>query len=429
MRAAVALLLAALAAGAAAQEYSFDASSFARRRVEFSGEADLKLEGLRLNADGSFHKLALYNQNPASRADRATLLVKPAMRLNLGETGSAFFRAHLESQRGSLGDGHSSRFDEAYYAYKPAPGLSLEAGKRSLKWGKGYAWNPVGFVERSKDPNDPELAREGYTALVADVIRHFDGPLQTVAFTPVLVPVSSGLNPDFGASGHANPAAKLYMLWADTDIDLVVLGKGSRPARYGFDFSRNLGTNLEIHGEWARVLDLVRPVTDSRGAAVQERLDADSYVLGARYLSSRETTYIVEYYRNGAGYSPAQLRSFHELVDAGAEQFRASGGDALLKRAANLAQGAYGRPNAGRRYLYLRASQKEPFDILYFTPAVTLMVNLEDRSFSLAPELSYAGISNVLLQLRAYFLGGGAETDFGEKQNDRRVELLMRAYF
>ena len=38
----------------------------------------------------------------------------------------------------------------------------MEAGKRTLRWGKGYAWNPIGFVERPKDPNDPDLAREGY---------------------------------------------------------------------------------------------------------------------------------------------------------------------------------------------------------------------------------------------------------------------------
>jgi hypothetical protein len=49
-------------------------------------------------------------------------------------------------------------------------------------------------------------------------------------------------------------AAKLYLLWYDTDLDFVYLSEGSR-TRFGFDFSRNITTNLEIHGEWARVKD------------------------------------------------------------------------------------------------------------------------------------------------------------------------------
>jgi hypothetical protein len=82
-----------------------------------------------------------------------------------------------------------------------------------------------------------------------------------------------------------------------------------------------------------------------------------------------------------------------------------------------------------RRYLYLRLSQKEPFDILYFTPALTVIANLDDGSRSVAPELLYTGITNLELRLRLFFLSGDRLTDFGEKQNDRRLELRARYYF
>jgi len=39
------------------------------------------------------------------------------------------------------------------------------------------------------------------------------------------------------------------------------------------------------------------------------------------------------------------------------------------------------------------------------------------------------GIANVECRLRAFFLAGGANTDFGEKQNSRRLELMARIYF
>ena len=90
---------------------------------------------------------------------------------------------------------------------------------------------------------------------------------------------------------------------------------------------------------------------------------------------------------------------------------------------------SYARANAGRDYLYLRASQKEPFDIVYFTPSLTLIANLADKSWSLTPELLYTGITNLDLRLRATWLHGDAGSEFGEKQNARRVELMARYYF
>ena len=74
-----------------------------------------------------------------------------------------------------------------------------------------------------------------------------------------------GLNQDFGESGHINAAAKAYFLLWDTDIDLMFLTKGSRPGRYGFDFSRNITTNLEIHGESAWIDDFRQNRVDAAG--------------------------------------------------------------------------------------------------------------------------------------------------------------------
>ena len=47
----------------------------------------------------------------------------------------------------------------------------------------------VGFVQRPKDPEDPNLPLEGFVMASADYTKSFNGPLQTVTLTPVLVPV------------------------------------------------------------------------------------------------------------------------------------------------------------------------------------------------------------------------------------------------
>jgi hypothetical protein len=82
-----------------------------------------------------------------------------------------------------------------------------------------------------------------------------------------------------------------------------------------------------------------------------------------------------------------------------------------------------------RDYLYLRISQKEPFDILYFTPAITAILNFDDRSFSLSPELVYEGITNLELRIKGTVLVGDHFSEYGEKPNDARLELRVRYYF
>lgn len=427
MKHALVLLVALLAIAARAEEFSFDAAEFEKKPFEFGGYFELKPERAWLNRDGAFYGLNFFDRTPRDTLDRNSTTLK----LNAKYTRdivSLNLRADAEIRRDALTVDRISRFDEAYLSFKPDPGMTIDVGKQALKWGKGYAWNPVGFVERPKDANDVELAREGYTMLSADFIRNGGGDLKTVAFTPVLLPVGSQVNKDFGTPDHLNVAAKLYLLYLDTDIDFTWLGAGSRAPRAGFDFSRNLTSALEVHGEWARVRDFeLRSVTPI-GSVTAKQSNVTSYLLGLRYLTERDTTWIAEYYRNGTGYAERQIQDFCRLVDNGLAQWQMTGSAALLNKARQLGQ-SYGRANAGERYLYLRASQKEPFDIVYFTPSLTLIANLDDHSYSLTPELLYTGITNLDLRLRAAWLHGGAGTEFGEKQNVRKLELMARYYF
>ena len=82
-----------------------------------------------------------------------------------------------------------------------------------------------------------------------------------------------------------------------------------------------------------------------------------------------------------------------------------------------------------RDYLYLRISHKEPFEILYLTPAITGLYNLRDRSFSVSPEILYTGVTNMPVRLKGTVLSGGRRTEYGEKQNDYKAELSLKYYF
>jgi len=142
-----------------------------------------------------------------------------------------------------------------------------------------------------------------------------------------------------------------------------------------------------------------------------------------------DTTYIFEYYYNGAGFTEGETEDYFSFIDKGYDAFLASGDDSLLQKARSLTEARYGRVNPMRNYLYLRISQKEPFDILYFTPAITGIVNADDQSFSVSPDFLYTGFTNLELRLKGTALSGDEFSEFGEKQNDYRVELRARYYF
>jgi hypothetical protein len=262
--------------------------------------------------------------------------------------------------------------------------------------------------------------------LAAEAVKSLSGPLAAVGVSALVLPADDELNADFGRPGHGNPGAKLYLLLADTDIDLMWAGAGSRPRRFGFDFSRNLGSEVEVHGEWSRAFDATRRVLAADGSVQSQTFDADSWLLGARYVSEQEVTWIAELYRNGLGYSADELERFYRRVDAA---FEAGAPPAAQDAARALAQSGYARANPGRRYAYLRASAKDPFDWLYVTPALTSIVNLDDRSWQITPEIAYTGWQDIELRARWIVLRGDPFSEFGAKAAGQRLELRLRWFF
>lgn len=408
----------------AAEEFSFDPTTFQKQSFEWNAYIELVQEHFSLDQNSAAYLINLADQTNRRKLDRTTGIIELSGNYNK-EDFSAGFILHSEAQHDAIDDEDDTQLYEATLTYQPNPGTTIDIGKKSLRWGKGYAWNPVGFVERPKDPNDPDLSREGYVLASADFIRSRNDPLQTIAFTPVLLPVNDDLNDDFGEKDRLNIALKLYLLYRDTDIDFMVLSDGSRSTRYGLDFSLNLGTNIELHGEWAHISEATKPVTDVAGNTYQSSADANNYLLGLRYLSENETTYILEYFSNGAGYSENKLADYYQLVHAADE----TNNTTLLSLAHELGDKGYLRRNAGRQYLYFRVSNKEPFDVLYFTPSFTTIINLEDQSFSVAPEIIYTAFDNLEMRFRATWLQGDKLTEFGEKQNDSRIEFRARYFF
>ena len=410
---------------AAGEDFRLELTEFEKKPYTLGGFAEIKWERMNVREDGSATSLNL--NDPPSTLHRLTTSMQFKGSYTKGIAGLHWLAAAF-AQQDDLGWADSLDLYEGYLILRPKPELNAAFGKKAYTWGKGYAWNPAGFINRTKDPNNPEEALEGYATAEAEWIKSFAGDLQNIAVTSVVLPVAGDLNDDFGEEGHINLAAKLYLLYLDTDIDFIAYTGDSRTDRFGLDFSRNITTNFEIHGEIAYLADIDKSVLQEDGGIAVETDDTTSALVGIRYLSSRDLTSIVEYYHNGGGYSAKEMSIFHDLVDEAAAQ-QANFSEADPPAISSPGSLSYTRPYAGRNYLYARFSLKEPFDILYFTPALTTIVNLDDDSFSFTPELIYTGYTNWEVRLRCAVLEGDPGSDFGEKQNSSRIELRLRYFF
>ncbi len=339
--------------------------------------------------------------------------------------------SYNNNDNGNNDDGNwefESKSEEAYISFQPSFSLAVDAGKKVHKWGKGYAFSPSAFFSRPKDIDDPDATLEGYYSLSADYIKSMTGVLQTVAITPVFMPVNRDINHDIGPKDELIWGGKLYFFAFDTDVDFMFLISDNMDNRFGFDFSKNLTPSFEIHGDAALVKNCHQYIIDEYGNTSEQEYTAFNYLLGLRYLSNQETTYILEYYRNGQGYSEREYENYLTFIERGHEQYLNTSIQTSIVKSKTYAD-YYNQQAAMKDYLYLKISQKDPFDILYFVPAITFVYNMGDKSASITPQITYSPLTNFTIDLKTGFLSGKSKTEYGEKISKAKIVLSIQYYF
>ena len=87
------------------------------------------------------------------------------------------------------------------------------------------------------------------------------------------------------------------------------------------------------------------------------------------------------------------------------------------------------KPIVNQNYAYVKTSIKEPFGLLYFTPSLTCLGNLDDQSQNINTQLSYTPGSNWKIQLGLQKFTWDAKTQFGENLTKDKLEMLMSYAF
>jgi hypothetical protein len=423
------LLAVSLPAQAEESEYDFDVSEFEKKAYDFGGFAGLTPAAMLADDKAALYRLKYFRQS--GRPELVESLELELMLEGSYRAGNGTLKGRLDSFLNYDGQTWDDRvvLQEAFLSVQDSPSLVANVGKKVLKWGKGYAFNPVAFVDRPKDPNDPELALEGFYVAQFDYIRSFQGPLTTLAITPVFVPTLGTMNEELGDENGANAALKFYFLLWDSDIDIMGMAGQSVAPRYGLDISRNIVSNLEVHGDAAYLHDRKKTVLTSEGELKDREQDAAVALLGLRYLAPTNTTFIVEYYFNGAGYDKEQAEVFYSFVEDAFEAYEKTENDKPMKLAGRASRGGYGQPYSLKNYGFLRASHPEPFNVVYLSLALTGMVNFEDGGFSAFPEVGYTGVKNFEFRFKAGAQYGSQDSEFGSKVADYRAGLRVRYFF
>ncbi len=411
-----------------AGEYDFEIPDTKDKPCHIGGNIEAVYTIYRLNKDSALYSQKFYNRKEGSSVDSYDITLQLEGDYKK-DSARLYIKTDTSLTKNYLGWDDKTELYEGVISFEATPSFTVEAGKKVIKWGKGYAWNPAAFTSRPKDPDDPEVSLEGYSIISIDYIKSLSGRIKTIAFTPVIIPVYNDFNSSFGKKDHLNFAGKLYFLTYDTDIDIMFLSGKSIQDRIGVDFSRNFTTNFELHGEAAFINNFEKKYIDSNGNLHTRQYNAASYLLGIRYLNRYDTTFIAEIYKNGTGFTKKEICGYYNYIQKGYDSYQTTDTGNSLKKSLKNVKAFYNDKNFMKQYLYLKIIQKEPFNILYFTPSINIIFNAEDKSYSLTPELLYEPISNLELKFKFTLFHGNYQSEFGEKPYDYKAACFVKYYF
>ena len=410
------------AAGLLSQEYDFDIPGEEEDKIEFNGNLDAKWGLLRVRKSSPFYGLQFYDvvekKNYLSQYRLDFYLDGVYRHKQVGFFMKTFTQYAKEEPL-------SPSFFELYGSLNISPRWSMCIGKRRFNWGKGYAFNPVGYVNAEKDPENPDLALAGKTSVYLSYNRSFtSNSLQNFSMGVVLLPPEADVNNKFGSADKIGAALKLYLLFKNIDIDFVTVFRKDEPQRLGLDFSTNLQENLEIHGEISYAHDEIKNrIVDD--IISQQRVDGVSYLLGLRYLTRFNTTLIAEYYHSNGGLSNKEFRSYVGWLE---KSLGSNITESIHSTRLDIST-TFRSKTLMQDYLYVKLIQPEPFSWLYTSISLFSIYNLADTSFLLSPQLSCKPYTNFEILFWPMLFFGGSDTEYGSKQFKRKVEIWARFYF
>ena len=362
-----------------ADDYSFDMERIEVKSFEYSGYLRSEYKYQNLNQDSPLYTLL----NRSDHAQEASLN-EALFRFTQYKDDLKLIGA-LSARYDNIDGANQDRFTlyQLYMHSKLSINHAIGIGKKTLKWGTGYFFNPAAFLDRPKDPTQPENAYEGYIMAYYTYNKSFDTDLKNLKLDLIYMPTTAQLNDDFYATHSSNLAMKLYLLYLDTDISLIYLYNDALKDKLGVTFSRNMATYFEVHGEYAKEID-----------------GYYSYLLGLKYVTKSDITLTSEYYYASEGFTQEEIVSSIKLPSF-----------------------------CAKSYFINKFSKKEPLGIVYASIYFRDILNTEDHSRLDTLGFIYTFKNNLEIDFSYNLNSGSIESEFGKKMVSNFAWLKATWYF
>lgn len=427
------------------------------------------------------------------------------LKLRWGDRALAYVDASYFYQRGQLffdTDKDGQRFwipdhdvpalrplavvSELYGNYDFSEHVRLTLGKKRIVWGPGFAQNPTDLLNPPKDPTDPTFQRAGswlgrlefpyekFTfSLVgaARTLRQYGGLPSSLVYYPDY-PTAEALKDrtdDRDGQPHFAAAARLYVLWHDTDVNLLYFF--SNLSNDAYEHKNRGGLSLShVFGNWEVHLEALAQTGSSRlyanpacvkdlaslagcgfahtSIAARDRLGDTALtprvLAGTRYMLDDGGILSLEYDYVGDGYTKDEFADYVRLVLHGQQ--------ALARLPAGVPRPALPGATASdpgspqkftfdplrRHYLFVTWQQPQVHDD--FTLAATVILNLQDLSGQLVPSVTWSAREWLNLTATVFAPLPGAKSlavdvdgktysEYGLVPADWRAFVSARAFF
>lgn len=256
------------------------------------------------------------------------------------------------------------RFDESYLDLEANSSLYFLMGKKRINWGVGFFFNPVDFINPSKDAKNPVFQQEGTLVFLAE---HLD---EKFSLDVIGIPDYGG-----GVKLRFNPA--LY------DFDFYCLGGNDFSNKYGFSYSVVYPNDFGIFGE----------------AAIEKK---DKYIgkalIGFNWTYKLNNKIQLEYFNNGSGYDKNEREAYFDYLKID--------GPKHLNVATDYKTG-----ELNQNYLMLSLSKRELKNVYDFELRTIYVV--DDKSYMLTPSVDCRINDFFTVKLEDNIMNGSSNSEFG----------------
>jgi hypothetical protein len=313
--------------------------------------------------------------------------------------------------------------------------LDLVVGKKILKWGTGYAFNPTGVVEPQRSPSDPsDRLNQNYGRDLVSLTAFFGKTSITAVYLNDARYANSSLE-----WGDNELAVRAYSFLGGLDISLVGHYREGDRLELGANSSYVIGDDLELHGEilgkrGSPALFHQIITSDNPGQIFSSYPYVPLYansgqiflktLVGGQYTLDNGVNIALEYYHNSEGLSVQEWKrwmnfvKFQEAVQKGIVPVSP---DLIVPSRMNLLWSLLTLSTRGtmRDYMFARGAYSDDT----WGCEVIVFMNANDQSIVAIPTLTWRASVSLSLYLRYTANVGRDGSEFGSLFTARSMTL------